>query len=353
MKKINLLFLALALWGCENNSPSVSTLAGSGEYGWTDGPALQATFDRVKALATDSMGNIYVSDYNNHKPKDRISYNHLIRKISPEGIVSTVAGGQKGYADGVGTEAKFNGVIGMVCDPKGNLLVTDYYNNRIRRISPDGKVETIAGNGRQISVDGPALEASFNNPGSLTLDAQGNLYIVDSSSRTIRKLSASGQVTTLAGSGLTGAEDGPGSTASFSDLRGIAVDANGQVYVADFRTHLIRKISPDGVVSTLAGTGYGFGDGKGIRAAFNKPSGLAVDGLGNLIVGDMANNRIRLISPDGTVTTLAGADDYGDTDGSVASATLNNPTAVALGLGGTILFLDYNSNKVRMLTPGK
>lgn len=353
MKQINLLIISLALAGCDNNTGTISTLAGSGTYGWTDGPALQATFDRVKALAADSRGNIYVSDYNNHKPKDRSGYNHLIRKISPEGVVSTLAGGQKGFADGVGPDAKFNGVVGMVCDPAGNLFVADYYNNRIRRISPEGKVETIAGNGRQTSVDGPALEASFNNPGSLALDAQGNLYIVDSSSRMIRKLSASGQVTTLAGSGLTGAEDGPGSTASFSELRGIAVDASGQVYVADYRTHLIRKISPEGFVSTLAGTGYGFGDGKGLHAAFNKPSGLAVDGLGNLIVGDMANNRIRQISPDGMVTTLAGADDYGDTDGSVVSATLNNPTAIALGLGGIILFLDYNSNKVRMLTPGK
>jgi sugar lactone lactonase YvrE len=262
----------------------VTTLAGSGMSGNTDGQGTAARFDFPTGVAVGSAGNIYVAD----------TFNHLIRKISPDGEVTTLAGSTMGFADGQGTEVQFNMPYKVVVDSAGNICVADFGNNRIRKISPDGNVSTLAGNSAAGFADGQGAAAQFNGPIGITLGSAGNIYVADFSNNRIRKVSPDGYVTTLAGSGMAGFTDGQGAMAQFNEPVGVAVDSAGNVYVADQFNDRIRKISPDGNVSTLAGDGTeGYADGQGTTARFNTPMGVAVDSAGNIYVADSNNNRIR------------------------------------------------------------
>jgi sugar lactone lactonase YvrE len=263
----------------------VSTLAGDGTNGFRDGFGNNAKFYAPYGVAVDAYGSVYVAD----------AVNNRIRKITTAGDVSTLAGsGTRGFADGVGASAKFDYPTGITVDKFGNVFVTDHFNHRIRKITPAGMVSTIAGDGSIGFVDGTGVTAKFREPNYVAVDAHGNLFVTDNNS--IRKITPAGLVITLAGNGTYGFADGIGAEARFGPPTGIAVDVNGNIYVAEANDR-IRKVTAAGMVSTLAGNGTeGFADGIGTSAKFDSPQGVAVDASGNVFVADTYNYRIRKIT---------------------------------------------------------
>jgi sugar lactone lactonase YvrE len=261
--------------------------------GYVDGTGGTAQFNFPSGVAVDTSGYLYVAD----------NASHLIRKISPAGVVSTFAGtvGVAGSANGTGTGAQFNNPSGVAVDTSGHVYVADYSNQLIRKINPAGVVSTLAGSGVSGSANGTGTGAQFNNPSGVALDTNGNLYVADKSNHQIRKITSAGVVSTLAGVGTanSGTADGTGASARFNSPTGVAVDKSGKVYVADYTNHLIRQISPEGLVSTLAGVASmaGYVDGVVGTAKFNNPSGVAVDTSGHVYVADSNNHRVRKITP--------------------------------------------------------
>ena len=324
--------------------PVVMTLAGGDKAAYADGRGAEARFYYPRDVVVDAAGVVYVAD----------AYNHRIRKISPDGIVTTLAGSGSGaYADGRGAAASFYDPHGVAVDTAGVLYVADYYNHRIRKIGPDGVVTTLAGSGNHAYADGRGAAASFNSPQGVAVDAAGVLYVTDYHNHRIRKISPDGVVTTLAGSGRAAYADGRGAAASFCGPWGIAVDAAGVLYVADLSNHRIRKISPDGVVTTLAGSGKAaYADGRGAAANFHTPTGVAVDAAGVLYVADANNNRIRKITPEGDVTTLAGSGSRAYADGRGAAASFSAPFGVAVDADGVLYVADYGNHRIRKIVPG-
>jgi streptogramin lyase len=283
--------------------------------------------DEPSGLATDRNGNIYVAD----------SRNNVIRKVSPDRRTVVFAGsGKSGYADGKGSEATFSRPIALAVDSKGNVYVSDADYALVRKISPEGAVITVAGQARfnqtggNTTSDGPGPKARFGSVGGLAIDKYDNVYIADSGVDSIRKISPDGNVTTVAGGqrfslfGSFGYDDGDARSATFHRPMGVAVDDSGNIFVADSVNNAIRKISREGVVSTLAGgkAAYaairikgpiegldagGYLDARGSDAQLNNPIALAVDGQGNLFVADAGNRAIRRISHEGNVSTILGS----------------------------------------------
>lgn len=315
----------------------VSTLAG-GNRGLKDGTGSEAHFGFLSDIAMDSVGNLYAPEFDNH----------TIRKITSAGVVNTLAGlvGNNGFADGTGSNARFNSPRGIAVDGSRNLYVAEFENSTIRKITSAGVVSTLAGlAGSPGNADGAGSNARFSLPVDVAVDNAGNLYVADSGNATIRKITSSGVVSTLAGSaGNFGSNDGTGSNARFRFLGGIAVDSSGDVYVTDDNT--IRKITPIGVVSTIAGLAgmRGSDDGPATSARFALPSGVAVDSAGNLYVADTGNATIRKITPAGIVSTLAGlAQMLGSDDGPATNARFFLPVSVGVdGMGNTFVCDTYN-----------
>ena len=265
----------------------VTTFAGTGYAGFENGHVSGATFNNPYGLARDAAGNLYVGDTDNH----------AIRKISREGIVTTLAGGNKGFSDRDGTVARFNHPHGVAVDQQQNVYVADSHNNRIRMVTADGAVSTIAGNGNDGFVDGTCMNAEFFVPIGIAMDPAGNLFVGDEGNSSIRKIIPGGEVVTLAGSGKFSFSDGVGRLAEFNAPGGIALDAAGNLFVADYFNNCIRKVAPSGAVQKIAGTlRKGFADGPSAEAQFYYPFGIAVDPAGTVYVGDQFNHRIRKIS---------------------------------------------------------
>ncbi len=276
---------------------------------------------------------------------------YTIRKVSPSGVVTTLAGnGERGFVNGAGASAKFAGSLALAIDGSDNLYVADWANNAIRKISPTGVVTTLAGNGPQGFVDGAGTAARFANPSGVAVDGAGNVYVADSWNDAIRKITPGGVVSTLAG-GTHGYADGTGGAAHFSSPTGLAVDGVGNVYVADRSNYVVRKITPLGVVTTVAGKPgtAGYLDGAGSIAKFDQPNAVAVDGLGNLYVSDLNNNAVRLVASDATVTTLAGGT-IGYADGTGVAARFTNPTSPIVNAAGSILVADSRNRAIRAVS---
>lgn len=284
-------------------------------------------------LTLDSSGNIYVAAET------------LLWKISKDNVLTTLAGsGSYGTKDGTGSSASFGNLNGAAVDKVGNVYVTDADFNKIRKITPSGIVTTLAGSGAIGSADGLGVAASFNYPTGIAVDSSGNIYVADTGNNIIRKITPAGIVTTFAGSGISGDINGVNLSARFNRPTGIAIDISGNIYVADWLSNKIRKITA-GVVSTFAGRG-GIGDldGSSNVAIFNSPIGLTVDINGNVYVADRDNNKIRKITPEGVVSTFVSSKTVSN-DGSF----IKNPTGVALNASGTIYLSDLGNNKIRQI----
>jgi sugar lactone lactonase YvrE len=324
-------------------------VAGSpGGSGTADGPCASARFTYPLGIVVDASNTVYVADY----------YSDTIRKITPDCTVSTLAGtpGIAGSQNGTGAAASFDGPTGLTMDAAGNLYVTDTHNNLIRKITTTGVVTTVAGTvGVSGSADGVGVAATFNFPQGIAADANGNLYVADTYNDTVRRIAADGTVSTLAGGpGVIGAVDGTGASARFNEPTGIAVTPSGDVLLSDSHNYTVRLIGTDGTVSTFAGTAGvpGSANGAGAQAQFGYPTGMVVDAGGTAYVIDSGNNTLRTISPNASVSTLAGTPGVkGSANGTGAAASFNYPTGVAVAASGLVYVADSRNYAVRTVTP--
>jgi sugar lactone lactonase YvrE len=290
----------------------ITTFAGTGTccYSGDGGPATSAQFHTPFALASDSAGNVFVADI----------YGSRVRKISPAGTVTTLAGdGTYGFSGdgGPAAIAQLYAPAGVAADAVGNVFIADYVNRRIRKVSTDGTISTIAGGGNTSGDGGRATDARLIAPLGVAVDGGGNLFIADEFSG-VRKVSPDGIITTTAGGGTawsTAADGGPATSAAILPI-GVAVDRSGNVSFIDTSANRIRRVSTDGIITTIAGNGenccFSGDGGPAINAQLNDPAGVAVDGNGNLFIADSKNNRVRKVSPDGTIATVANACYYPD-----------------------------------------
>jgi sugar lactone lactonase YvrE len=326
----------------QTGSVIVNTLAGSAAIGFADGSGTAAQFKYPTGVASDDSGTVYVADTQNNR----------IRKITSAGVVTTLAGsGAQGFADGTGTAAQFNNPTGVSVDGTGNVYVADSGNNRIRKITSSGNVSTLAGSGASGNANGVGTQAQFYLPQSIYVDLGGTVYVADKGNHLIRKITSAGVVTTLAGSGTAGFADDTGTAAQFNSPYSVAVDTSGTVYVADQSNNRIRKITSSGVVSTLAGSGTsGFVDGTGTAAQFFSPTGVSVDGSGLVYVADRGNNVIRKITATGVVSTLAGSGTQGFADGTDSTAQFYWPFDITINSYGTIFVADFGNSRIRKIT---
>ena len=329
---------------CSAAVAEVSTLAGSGAFGALDGNGTAATFADPYGIVVDKNGGLIVSDVGRNR----------VRKITADGNVTTFAGNNTtATVDGNGTAASFNNLTAIALAPSGDLYAAEFIGNRIRRITPAADVTTFVGTGAGGSVDGNAASATFTGPIAMTLDGAGNIYLAELNTALIRKITPSGDVSTLAGSGGFGFANGTGAAASFARPYGIAADAAGNLFVADSDNNRIRKVTPAGVVTTFAGSGAaGAADGAAASASFQRPGGVAFDTAGNLYVADTGNSILRKITPQGVVSTVAGqAGAMGSQNGIGAAARFSEPSGVAVGTDGTIYVADTLGNRIRKVAP--
>ncbi len=342
-------FWALPSWA---QPFAFTTLAGkAGVGGGGNGTGAEALFIAPTGI-TAKNGWIYTTEYRNG----------WIRKISRAGIVTTLAGNPRpqndGSTDGTGSDARFFHAHGLTVDNQGNVYVCDYGNSTIRKVSAKGVVTTVAGKaGQEGTADGKGPTARFTRPEGIAVNRDGTLYVADTFNNTIRKITPTGGVTTFAGTaGAAGSADGKGAAARFDVPIGIAIDPAGNLYVADggYDTQkgnsTIRKISPSGVVTTLAGLAGSLGttDGTGTTARFHFPVGITVDKNGTVFIADTHSNTIRQISPQGVVTTVAGAPGIaGAVDGTGTNARFNQPQSLVVDDDGTLYVADTYSNTIR------
>jgi len=333
-----------------SGSTTWANLAASATYAGTTTPTLT-----VNATTTAMTGDQFQCMVSNSGAT--VTSNPASLTVNKVGV-TTLAGwpGSSGSANGTGRAARFALAGGLRADNQGNVYVADSSNYTIRKVTAAGVVTTVAGTpGVSGSTDGPAATALFAGVGGVAVDGSGNLYVADSGNYTIRKITPAGVVSTLAGvAGSRGVTDGTGSSARLYDPQNLAVDQSGNIYVPDGMGDIIRMITPAGVVTTLAGTPgtAGSADGTGSAAQFNDPTGISVDEFGNVYVADYGNNTIRKIAPGGVVTTIAGsAGTSGSADGTGAAATFNGPTGVGVDSSGNVYVTDSGNDTIRVVSP--
>jgi sugar lactone lactonase YvrE len=326
----------------------IDTVAGTSDDGRSASLA-QLNFPNV--IAVDGAGNLFIADTDSQR----------IRVVNSDGVITTIAGnGSWGFSgdNGAAVSAQLNYPAAIAVDAAGNLFITDTNNHRIRKITPNGTISTVVGNGRQGSGGdgGPASRAAMNYPRGIAVDGTGNLYIADTDNHRIRKVDSSGTISTLAGNGTAGSS-GDGGAATDAQLAfpvGVTVDGAGDLFIADSLNNRIRKVTPDGIITTVAGSGaYGFrGDGgPATSASLAYPNGVAVDAAGNLFIADTANQRIRKVTPDGVITTLSGNGTFGfaGDGGAPSSAQLAYPYSVVVDGNNNIFIDDTYSNRIRKI----
>jgi uncharacterized protein (TIGR03437 family) len=332
----------------------IRTVAGTGEFafGGDGGPAVAAKLNFPTGVVLDKSGNLYIADYTNAR----------VRRINPAGTITTVAGSGTFRLSPDGLQAQSTVLhlpTGIVLDSTGSLYIAENQRARVRKVSPKGIVSTVAGNGQQgfsgenVSATLPALQS----PSRLAMDSAGNLYISDNAIHRIRRVTPGGLISTVAGSGNIGfaGDGGPATSAYLNQPEGVAVDSAGNIYIADLLNHRVRKVDSTGVISTFAGNGVqGFsGDnGPATSASLNSPTGLAVDGAGNVWIAERYNHRIRKVTA-GIITTVAGngtAASTGD-GGPAVQASLNQPAGVAVDSGGNIYIAELFGSRIRRVTP--
>ena len=332
----------------------IETVAGTGEPGFSGdgGPATAAQLDHPTAVAADAAGNVYIADFGNDR----------IRRVSPDGVIETIAGsGERSpeRADRVAAvELNIAQPYGIGLDGEDRVYVLIRGHHTIYRVEPDGMAARISGNFRAgyAGDGGPAVDAQLRGPNDLYAGPDGTLYVADSGNHRIRAIGTDGVIRHFAGDGEGGfsGDGGPATEARFAGLSALSADSAGNVYVADFNNHRIRKIDTSGIITTIAGTGNLVfnGDGKpALESNFGEPTGVATDTEGNLYIADQINNRIRAVTPDGIMHTVAGTGVRAlDGDGGPATeAAIFIPDILCVAPNGDILFPDHQNNAVRRL----
>ncbi len=321
--------------GTADTTVTTSTLAGNSSAGFANGTGVNATFNAPQGVVADAAGNLYVSD----------SFNHLIRKITAAGVVTTYAGtGELGFQAGTATTAKFYSPQGLALDASGNLYVADQGVNSIYKITPAGVVTILAGDGTSGSSNGTGSAARFNSPQGLAVDATGNVYVADRNNNRIRKITPAGVVTNYAGTGSVGYVNGDATTlATFSRPTGIAIDGSGNLFVTDLGNSQIRKITTAGVVSAYFGN-------PNITDALNSPSAIAIDAQNNIYLTDQSGRIMRIVADNSALYTIAGAvNTSGFADGTKTVSRFSSPTGIAVDASKNIYVADLGNNRIRKI----
>jgi sugar lactone lactonase YvrE len=306
-------------------NPVVTTLGGDMTAGSLDGPLSSARFNYPEGIAIDSFGNLFIAD----------QYNRSIRKITSSGNVSTIA-----------TFKDLTTLMGVAVDMAGNIYTADEYYHSVYKVSPSGAVSLVSGNGQPGYLNGTIPNGIFDTPTDLAIDAVGNIFIADNHNRRIRKITPAGIVTTFAGSDTSTTYDGVGVLSTFTLPRGITVDKSGNIFVAEYSK--IRKITPAGVVTTISGNNAGFADGPVALAQFWLSKGITVDGKGNIFIAD--RTRIREITKEGIVITIAGTGEYGFVDGIGSVAQFSFADGIVVDASGNLYVTDNMNNRIRKIS---
>lgn len=332
---------------------TLQTLAGNGIKGFSgEGEAATAAaFNFPTGVAVAPDGTLYIADFENHR----------VRKVRRDGHVETVAGDIRAVEIGDGGPALLASVYlptAVALDGAGRLYIADNGNHRIRRVEADGTIATIAGNGNpgNSGDGGQAREAELSSPQGVALDGKGNVYFTDTFAHVVRRIGTDGVITTVAGRGVAGfgGDGGLGTAALLNEPKGLAIDGEGRIYVADSLNHRLRRIGTDGVITTVAGTGIGRFSGDGgpaAAAALNEVSGVAVASDGSVFVADLGNARVRKITTDGRIDTVAGNGNsrYSGDGGAAVAAALDSPQGIGMGVDGAFYLTDSVNNRVRMV----
>lgn len=351
---IGLLAAALLGQAAGGQSFTISTVAGVGREGFSGdgGPAVKGEFRNPTGVAVGPDGSLYIAD----------TMNRRVRKVAKDGTLSTIAGDGQSMASGDGgpaTKAQLGSPYGIALDRQANVYVGDQIGRCVRKISPEGVITRFAGTGeRGFSGDGgAAVEAQMTGPCDIDFDSQGNVYIADTGNHRVRVVDKNGTIRTFAGTGAEGysGDGGPATKAELGAPDALCFDAHGALYIAELNNHCVRKVAPDGTISTVAGTGKpGFArdGGPATAARLFQPCGVAVDREGRVYIADSVNCRIRVVLSDGTIETAAGTGKqaYSGNGGPARAATIAIPDLIDIDAAGNLYIAEYRNHVIRKLT---